>query len=80
MGGCHFLLTLQFNHTCYVCGKSKVSFITYYSLVIQSFELAMKGSHQSLYSTKTFYICIFLIHSDRGQKLLSALLKLAWNT
>ena len=49
-------------------------------MVLQSFDLAMKGSHQSLYRTKTLYICIFLIHSGSVQKMLTALFKLVWNT
>ena len=49
---CHFFITLQFNHIYSVCGKSQVSFITFYSLV---FWLAMQDSHPNLYSTKTLY-------------------------
>ena len=51
MGVATFFITLQFNHTYSVCGKSKVSFIFF----LQSFELVMQDSHPSLYSTKTMY-------------------------
>ena len=29
-GGCHFFITLQFNHIYCVCGESKVPFITFW--------------------------------------------------
>ena len=66
----HFLISLQFNHIYCMCGKSKVSFVTFWFFSL--FELAMKGFHECLY--------IFLIHSGSVQKMLTALFKLVWNT
>ena len=39
----------------------------------------MHDSHPSLYSTKRFEICTFLIDSDSVQKMLTTLFKLVWN-
>ena len=52
VGGSTSCITLQFNQIHSVCGKGKVSFIT---LFLEPFELAMQDSHPSLYSTKTLY-------------------------
>ena len=49
-------------------------------MVLQSFDLVMQVSHPSLYSTKTFTIFIFVIHSGSVQKMLTALFKLVSNT
>ena len=49
---CYFSIALQFNHTYCVHGESKVS---YYVLVLQSFELVMQDSYPSHHSTKALY-------------------------
>ena len=49
-GGCHVFITLQFDHIYCVWGEMK---FPYYFSDLQSFELAMQGSHPSLCSTKT---------------------------
>ena len=40
----------------------------------------MQDSHLRLCSIKPCIICIFLIHSDSLQRILTALFKLVWNT
>ena len=52
MRGCHFFITLQFNHIYCVSGESKVPFIIFQ---IFSIELAMQDSHPCLSCTKTWY-------------------------
>ena len=72
-GGCHFFTTLQFNHIYYVCGESKVPFITFR---IFSLELAMQELIQVFILLKRGIICAFLIHSSSLQKMLTALFNL----
>ena len=76
--GCHFFVTLQFNHIYRVCGESKVSFITFwiFSLLSYPFKILM----QVFIVLKPGIICTFLIHSGSLQKMLSALFNLVWNT
>ena len=54
LGGCHFFITLQFNHIYCVCGKSKVSFITFqfFSFLSQSCKILI----QVLIVLKHWYI------------------------
>ena len=40
----------------------------------------MQDSHQVFTGLKHCIICIFLIHFDSAQKMLTALFKLVWNT
>ena len=77
-GGCHFFITLQFNCIYCVLGKSKVSFIIFwfFSLLNQSCKILI----QVFIVLKHFVICIFLIHSDGLQRMLTVLFKLVWNT
>ena len=51
-GGCHFFITLQFNHIYSDVGKVKFPLLLFF---LWSFELAMQDFHPSLYSTKTLY-------------------------
>ena len=76
--GCHFFITLQFNHIYSVCGKSKNSFITFrfFSLLSQPCNILI----QIFVALKHCIICIFQIHSGSVQKMLTALFKLVWNT
>ena len=53
---------------------SSITFTLYVGKV--KFPLLLQYSHPSLYSTKTFIICIFLIHSGSVQKMLTPLFKL----
>ena len=43
------------------------------------FWVNILDSHPNFYSLKHFIICIFLIHSDTLQRMLTALFKLVWN-
>ena len=55
-----FLITLHLNYIYGVCGKSKVSFNTFFNNTVpQSFELAMQDSHPSLYSTIKLYKFVY---------------------
>ena len=54
--------------------SSITSFTLYVGKV--KFPFLLQDSHPSLYSTKHYIICIFLIHSDSAQKMLTALFKL----
>ena len=88
--GCYFLY-LQFSSitfTVCVWGGSKVPFVTFQ---IFSLELAMEGSHPSLYydfhlhshpslAVKPSIICKFQIHSGSLQKMLTSLFNLVGNT
>ena len=72
MGGCHFFITLQFNHIYCVCWESKVPFITFriFSLLSEPFKIVI----QVFIVLKPVIICTFLIHSGSLQKMLFALL------
>ena len=48
-----FFITLQFNRIYCVCGKSKVSFITFWFFSL--FGLVMQDYHPSLYRTKSLF-------------------------
>ena len=70
-GGCHFFITLQFNHIYCVSGKSKVPFITFriFSILSQPFKILI----HVFIVLKPGIICTFLIHSGSLQKMLTAL-------
>ena len=78
MRDCYFLIYLQFNHINSLCGKSKVSFITFqlFSLLSQTSKVLI----QVFIVLKNCAIFIFLIYSGSVQKMLTALFKLVWNT
>ena len=73
-GGCHFFLTLQFNHIYCVWGGSKVPFITFwiFNLLSQPFKILI----QVFIVLKLGIICIFLIRSGSIQKMLTVLFNL----
>ena len=47
-GGCHFFITLQFNHIYCVCGESKVPFITVLFITFFITFLIHSGSLQKM--------------------------------
>ena len=65
-------------HSLYVCGKSKVSFITFRFFSLLSWPC--KILIQVFIVLKHCIICTFLIYSDSVQKMLTSLFKLVWNT
>ena len=52
-GGCHFFITLQFNHIYHACGESKVPFITVLFITFFITILIHSGSPQKM-STALF--------------------------
>ena len=67
MWGCHFFITLSSITFTLCVGKVKFPLLPFF---LQSFELVMQDPQPNLYRT----ICIFLIHSGKVQKMLTALL------
>ena len=65
-----FFITLQFNHIYSVCGKSKVSFITFqfFNLLSQPCKILV----QVFIVLKHCIICAFLVHSGSFQIMLKA--------
>ena len=78
MGGCHFFITLQFNHVYCVSGEIKVPFITFwlFSLLSQPCKILI----QVFIVLKPNIICTFLIHYGSVQKMLTAFFSFVWNT
>ena len=77
-GGCHFFITLQFNHIyCVFGGGSKVPFITFW--VFSLFSNPCKILIQVFIVLKPDIICTFLIYSGSLQKMLTALFNLVSN-
>ena len=73
--GCHFFITLQFNHIyCVWEGESKVLFITLriFSILSQLFKILI----HVFIVLKPGIICTFLIHFVSLQKMLTALFNL----
>ena len=60
-GGCHFFITLKFNHIYFVWGESKVPFITFW--IFSLFSKPCKILIQVFIVLKPDIICTFLIHS-----------------
>ena len=52
-GGCHFFITLQFNHIYCMWGESKGSKVAFIILAVQSFDLTMQDSDPTFYCSKT---------------------------
>ena len=74
-----FFITLQITYIYSVClGKVKFLLLHFGSSVF--WVNHARFSFISLYSTKTLYLCIFLIHSGSIQKMSTASFKLVWNT
>ena len=76
MGGCHFFITLQFNHIYCVCGESKVPFSTFQIFSILSYPFKILIHVFTV--LKPGIICTFLIHSGSLQKMLTALFNLKY--
>ena len=73
-GGCHFFITLQFKHICFVCEESKVPFITFwiFSILSEPFKTLI----HVFIVLKLGIICTVLIYSGSLQKLLTGLFNL----
>ena len=75
--GCHFFITLQFNHIYCVWGESKIPFITFqiFSLLSQPFKILI----QVFIVLKPNIICTILIHYGSVQKMLTEFFNFVWN-
>ena len=77
MGGCHFFITLQFNHIYCTGGGSKFPFTTFWIFSLLSYPY--KILIQVFIVVKPDIICTFLINYGSLQKMLTALFNFVWN-